>query len=180
MLRPTFESSLRRPSGCALADRSLNLRLIWAVAFWVPAVAGWAQASAEPPRAATSETAVATPAEVPGQAGLRVYLDPETGKLTSTPSTGQVEALSTDLAPLGWTSEGLEPFALHTGGRGVYLQGRFRSALTVRVTENGDYELRCVDGPGHAHPAADGPEMADPHELPPARPAQTAVEWVER
>ena len=133
-----------------------------------PAVALWAEAVAEGEGDGT--LAVAAPAP----AGLRAYIDPETGELTSTPSPEQVEALSKDFAPgLNTSSEGLVPFALRSGGRGVFLQGRFLSALKVRSTGEGGFELSCTSDLGHSPPVEAAAETH--HHRPAAQP-----HWVER
>lgn len=79
-------------------------------------------------------------------AGLRAYVDPETGELTSTPSPAQVEHLNRALElSMRWSGEDLEPFELRRGGKGVFLDGRFQSALVVRWSEEGAHEYRCVE-----------------------------------
>ena len=100
-------------------------------------------------------------AAAPTREGLRVYLDPETGELTSTPSRDQVEALSKKILSeepaLSRLSAGLEPFDLERGGRGVYLAGRFQSALVVRRTEDSSFEPVCTDAAEHASAALAAP-----------------------
>ncbi|MCP4653798.1 MAG: hypothetical protein GY856_00115 [bacterium] len=84
--------------------------------------------------------------ETPAASGLRAYIDPETGELVSVPSLQQVEALSKSLEQtLSRSSEGLEPFELSLGGRGVHLRGRFQSALVVRLEADGGLEFSCVE-----------------------------------
>ncbi len=82
--------------------------------------------------------------------GLRAYIDPETGELTSTPTAEQLEVFTKSSAPsLEFSSEGLETFLLQRGGRGVRIEGRFLSALKVRRNADGSMEVICED-PDHA------------------------------
>lgn len=122
-------------------------------------------------------------------AGWRVYLDPETGEVTSTPSALQVQTLSERLdsklesAALNRSSVGLEPFELRRGGRGVFLEGRYQSALRARFVD-GRVEVECVDaGHDHAsgveHPAPDA-GIAGERTVLSAPPASETIEWVER
>ena len=128
---------------------------------------------------ATSALLAESPGEetetvAPARAGLRAYLDPETGELTSTPSREQVEALSEDVRShalekaLSRSSAGLEPFALERGGRGIFLEGRFQSALVVRRRDDGGFQLVCADDAEHA-----GEALTEP---PPA----ASPQWVEK
>lgn len=84
--------------------------------------------------------------EVSATSGWRAYVDPETGELNSVPSREQVEALTkSPERTIRRSSEGLEPFELSLGGRGVHLRGRFQSALVVHIDADGGLELACVD-----------------------------------
>ena len=118
-------------------------------------------------------------AATPASAGLRVYIDPDTGELTSTPSPRQVEALSKSLEPtLSRSSVGLEPFELSLGGRGLYLEGRFQSALVVRLDGSGGFELSCVDDPGYVEAIL---ELHDLVPVAPLRPSpQGTQQWEEK
>lgn len=118
--------------------------------------------------------------ETPAPAGLRAYVDPATGELTSTPSREQVEALNKSLAQtLSRSTVGLEPFDLPRGGRGVYLERRFQSALMVKLDANGEAAPVCVDGPKHA---AAGFALQDfaPVEPTLAPPPSGQVKWEEK
>ncbi len=90
--------------------------------------------------------------EVPAPAaGLRVFVDPETGALTSKASPEQTERLSDWMRhALSRTAEGLESFPLTQGGIGLHLGGRFQSATVVRVRPDGNFEWSCVDHHLHA------------------------------
>ena len=135
----------------------------------LPVAAGNDDAAPEPTVAEAQETVAATepgdgaPArstEAGPRSGLLVFVDPETGELTE-PTPEQEERMRGRMAapsPLGSnkSSQGLVPFPLEDGGRGVFLQKRFRSALRVQVLDDGSYEIRCSDHPdrpaGHEHP----------------------------
>ncbi len=122
---------------------------------------------------AAEKTAVDQPPAAAAPAGLRAFIDPETGELTSTPSRRQIEELSRLIeqqtlssveGPLSRSSAGLETFELATGGRGVHLKGRFQHALAVRVVEVGELELVCRDDApktDHQHPAVTPAEWAE-------------------
>lgn len=127
-----------------------------------------AQAPGSPDVAEPSAVAPDTaPAEAPA-AGLRIYVDPETGELTSTPTPEQAERLSAALAPL-LERPVEEPvlFEIPGGGTGVFVGRRFASAMVVRVKADGTFELGCADR-DHAHqllaapPAAAGAAAAAP------------------
>ena len=112
-------------------------------------------------------------APVPHSDGLRIYRDPETGAWLEAPTPEQEQALNDKLLgdrfDQGGTyhdDAGLVPFALEGGGRGVFLAGRFTSALWVHRHADGTLHLACdsVDGahaPGTpsegALPVADEP-----------------------
>ncbi len=109
-------------------------------------------------------------------AGLTVFIDPETGAITDQPSAEQraalneaVKSLHSSLSSaLSKSTEGLVAFELRHGGHGVYLDGRFQSALILRPRADGSFALGCAD-----HPDEVVEMLATP--APPA-----ATEWVER
>jgi hypothetical protein len=129
------------------------------MAFGLPPAAGaqpaGAPAAAEPAAAAPDTASGAAPA-----AGLRIYVDPETGELTSTPTPEQTERLSAALAPL-LERPVEEPvfFEIPGGGTGVFVGRRFASAMVVRVRADGTFELGCAD-PDHAHQMLAAPPSA--------------------
>ncbi len=99
-----------------------------------------------------------------GSLGLRAFIDPVTGELTSNPSPDQVgRLLEASSALFSRSTEGLRPFPLPGGGRGVFLQGRFHSATGLRVTKDGSWEMTCVSPSGsssdaaHTHAASSAP-----------------------
>jgi hypothetical protein len=100
------------------------------------------------PEAASAESA--EPSAV-ARDGMKVFVDPETGKVMEKPSRQQTEALSPELAKaLSRSTEGLRVFDLPNGGKGVDLDGRFQHVLMVRVRPDGSLETVCVN---HRHEA---------------------------
>lgn len=95
-------------------------------------------------------TAPAAEAAVPVAAqSMRLYLDPETGEMTSVPSAAQMEALDKELTPeerkaLDRSSDDLTPVRLPDGkGVMVDLQGRFQSVATVHMSADGQPQTDC-------------------------------------
>lgn len=84
--------------------------------------------------------------------GLRVYRDPETGALIEQPTPAQEKAFEERFltTPLARTDFGIEPFPLENGGRGVFLDRRFLSTLTLRRDSSGSLHPVCGanHGPG--------------------------------
>lgn len=92
----------------------------------------------------THESAASVSA--PGSSAMRVYLDPETGEVTSTPTadaTFEIEA-ALDNA-LRHDTEGLAQVS-HTGGAvSINLDGRYNDVMVVRVDANGKQEFCTGD-----------------------------------
>lgn len=96
-----------------------------------------------------------------GQAGLRVYIDPETGEILDEippEAREKIERRARERYPLNYSHEGLESVTLPDGSVLVDLQGRFRSLQAVRRNDDGTLEHLCTQHPGalhqflHAHP----------------------------
>jgi hypothetical protein len=91
----------------------------------------------------THESA-ANVASATGSSAMRVYLDPETGTVTSTPSANA--SIEIDAAmdnALRHDTEGL-PQDTHAGGAvSINLDGRYNDVMVVRVGPNGKQEL-CI------------------------------------
>lgn len=83
-------------------------------------------------------------------AGVRAFVDPATGKLTTNPTRAQLQSLALQARSASWSRSvvGLRPFELSRGGRGLDLQGRFQTALRVERGEDGNFYQTCGD-PGH-------------------------------
>lgn len=81
--------------------------------------------------------------------GYRVYIDPATGTLTSTPNGTDPITLDKDMQnALSNSAEGLrvEPSPVEGGGMMIQLDGRFRSVSTAAVDEDGEAVVPCVTG----------------------------------
>ena len=72
------------------------------------------------------------------QQGMRVYIDPVTGKPTSPPEESE-KALPANATRLNTSSQGLVevPSQVQGGGTMVDLQGRFQSSTSATVGEDG-------------------------------------------
>jgi hypothetical protein len=83
-------------------------------------------------------------------AGVRAFVDPATGELTSSPTRAQLErlALQARSSSVARSVVGLRPFELSRGGRGLNLQGRFQTALRVERGADGNFYQTCGD-PAH-------------------------------
>ncbi len=95
-------------------------------------------------------TALGSEAAPVGAAGMRLYVDPDTGEFLETPSEPiSLELAQDGLSPYSTSVEGLVEVDAPGGGKMVYLRGRFRMAYTVTVDESGVVHAGC----GHRHPA---------------------------
>jgi len=106
--------------------------------------------AADNAKSATPPAKQATP-----QAGVRIYRDPQTGQRTSQPTPEQrrnAAAIDAQNPAFNHSSEGLVERPLPNGGYIVDLEGRFQSAVGVRVGKDGKREFYC-DEPGHTPPA---------------------------
>jgi hypothetical protein len=78
-------------------------------------------------------------------------VDPETAEGSALRDRQKSDALSAPLAnALNRSIEGLRPFELKNGGRGIHLEGRFQHALVARVKEDGSLEIVCINHPHEA------------------------------
>jgi hypothetical protein len=114
----------------------------------------------------TFESAVQTTSiSSPDANAMRVYLDPETGDLTSTPPADAVITVDPEMEHLlRHDSEGLTQVTNPDGG--VFLQndGRYGDVLVVRIGENGKMTLCVNDAKAYADAINDktsptGPEV---------------------
>ncbi len=85
------------------------------------------------------------------QVGMRVFVDPDTGKITANPGEAQLRELNEIEAnnpSLNQSDVGLVEYALPNGGIGKDLQGRFQSTMVMHVDANGKQTVVC-DQPAH-------------------------------
>ncbi len=96
------------------------------------------------------------------QAGVRVYVDPATGRRINHPTAEQraaAAATDRDNPAFNTSSDGLVSKPLPGGGVLVHLDGRFRSSVSVHRNADGSLVQTCSDpmheslGAGHAHAA---------------------------
>jgi hypothetical protein len=117
-----------------------------------------------PPQPAEPEAVEAdAPADAAAEAGVRVYVDPATGRRTSVPAAatrGQLEAAIARDRAFSQSTEGLVEEPAPGGGTLMHLQGRFQSTFTATRDADGKLVFGCSDathsalGPhDHAVPA---------------------------
>jgi len=113
------------------------------VSLAAPALAGdEPAAAAQEEQTAVQATATATPVAA---AGLIIYIDPETGRPTSTPTEAQRAAMQSALAELlNYSDEGLVEVVMPDGSVVMDLQGRFQSTLIVQVAPDGTQHFKQV------------------------------------
>lgn len=108
-----------------------------------PALAGEVDETPAAPTAAVSPTAAA--GAPPQGAGMVAYIDPETGRLTSSPSEAQRAEMRAALAAvLDRSQDGLYDVMLPDGSVMRDLQGRFQNAVVVRFADDGTQTNGCV------------------------------------
>ncbi len=70
--------------------------------------------------------------------GMKIYLDPETGDVTSTPTGEAATQLDPEMANLlRHDSEGLQEVAMPNGGYFLNTDGRYGDVVVLRVDANG-------------------------------------------
>jgi hypothetical protein len=85
----------------------------------------------------THESA-ANAVSAPGSSAMRVYLDPETGTVTSTPSASATIEIDAAMEnTLRHDDEGLVIDSHAGGAKSMNLQGRYGDVVMVRIGENG-------------------------------------------
>lgn len=105
------------------------------------AAAGLGLASALPgPR---TQTAAAPPAPPFPAAGLRVHVDPATGRMVPRPAAAQATPALLPAAQPGLVEE---PGTTAAGGFKVTSRGQFQSAVVLRVGPDGKPIMTCVEG----------------------------------
>lgn len=92
----------------------------------------------------TKPTATPEVASAPGEAGMRIYMDPETGTYGPLPA-GAEPVVS--INPLNDSDEGLVRVQLPDGSLMVDLQGRFQEYFVVQMTPSGKRVVKCVQDP---------------------------------
>lgn len=102
-------------------------------------------------RAAIQETTARTPTATQG---MRVYRDPQTGRLGPPPPGVQPPGLSAaELRMLNRSDQGLVQRVLPHGGVAVDLQGRYQNMAVATVDEDGRAAVNCQLTPAQARAA---------------------------
>lgn len=91
--------------------------------------------------AALAEQA-APSAAPPAEAGMRVHVDPATGRMLETPAADPAQRRAADRAPLQ-EQDGATP----QGGKMVVLDDRFHSEMRVEVPKDGKASTDCAPAP---------------------------------
>jgi len=95
----------------------------------------------------TARTTAATPVLAPAEAGMRIYMDPETGTIGPRPAG---MAVADGINPLNDTDAGLVQVRLPDGSYMIDLQGRFEEYYVVQMTPEGKRLVKCVQDPKQA------------------------------
>ena len=106
----------------------------------------------------TSGRAAATSSKAePGQAGMRAYIDPETG--TFGPPTAEQAALAGQDIIVD-SGEGLVEERMPNGAVKIDLQGQFQDYVVVRLDASGHRIVSCVKNPKLTLPNGPAPAVA--------------------
>jgi hypothetical protein len=112
------------------------------------AAAHAADATSPPPAPACTAPVAATSAatDSAGGAGMLAFIDPQTGRLTSTPTAEQRAALRAALAALlNESTEGLVAVRHADGRLSMDVTGRFMHTATVNLQPSGEPSLACTN-----------------------------------
>ena len=102
----------------------------------------------ETPVAGTVAIAAAGGSPV-SSAGMRLYVDPDTGEFVETPSEASaVETAQDEMGQFSTSTAGLFEEEAPGGGIMVNLQGRFQQAYIATIDESGNLSAGC----GHMRP----------------------------
>jgi len=118
-------------------------------------------AADEGPQTQRPETSMVTPeAQLPaGAEGKMVFIDPATGRVSSTPTAEQRAAMQARVADmLSQSDEGLLDEVLANGAVLRDLQGRFQSATVVRIAPDGSQRQECTTNLTEATTAGQQPK----------------------
>jgi hypothetical protein len=109
-------------------------------------------AAVEPVAAAPARRTPSTPATslAPGEAGMRVFHDPETGGITHVPPRGYVDPLTVQRLE---RPDELPLVVLPDGSEMVVLDERFEEVMVMTLTPDGRRIVTCSQYPaaGHEH-----------------------------
>ncbi len=100
--------------------------------------------AAKTPAPAIERAPAVSPQAAPGQAGMRAYIDPETGMLG--PPTADQAALAGQDVIID-SGEGLVEERLPNGAVKMDLQGQFQEYAIMQLDANGHLVMRCIPNP---------------------------------
>jgi hypothetical protein len=96
------------------------------------------------------------------EASRVIYLDPQTGKLTSKRPAGvaPLRLSEKELNAMSKSTDGLEQVQMSNGGYKLDYQGRFQNYSVVTLDQNGKQKHHCLSGDGidHKHDVEKGDE----------------------
>lgn len=150
---PTAGTPAVIPSPARAVFRPLAV-LVTVVALFAPAGAAGAEEPATPSGDSVPPLLrpVPAPAEPGDEAGLRIYVNPLTGRFTSRPSPLQVLRLSQAIEEARPERRGdFRRFELPQGGTGIYVGDRFMTSTVAHTGPDGELHLRCSHGPDEPH-----------------------------
>ncbi len=125
---------------------------------WVSAGEGKDETVACDVPAGQLETAAQSPIAAQG---MRVYRDPQTGRLGPRPPGAAQRGLTTaEQHMLNRSDKGLRPRTLPGGGVAVDLQGRYRSMAVATVGADGKAAVNCTLTPAQAAAALQAGEQS--------------------
>jgi hypothetical protein len=129
----------------------------WVYLCLVAILLGWAVSAcsalgcdADAQAGAPADVTIAQPAEQPaGQAGMRAYFDPKTGKMGPPPADQAAPAASAaEQSAYSTSGQGLSLVPAPGGGQMIDLQGRFQATITATLKPDGTVQTEC-------HPSGD-------------------------
>lgn len=85
--------------------------------------------------------------QTPGEAGLKAYVDPETGTLTSTPPRSATPLAAAEVV----RPDHLPEIQLEDGSYMVRLDERFEESVVMTIDASGRKVMTCTQHPGAAH-----------------------------
>ena len=136
---------------------------LFVVTLALPALAADQPQPSDPPPPAEDRAPASTEPAV--TSGVRVYIDPETGRRTSTPTDEQRRATAAQDA-LNRNLDGHDQFTTETLPSGAVLlrtHGRNQSVVIAKPGADGRAEVQCTD-PLHQHLHAAEPTSSPTHD----------------
>ena len=161
-----YPRALRRVAACQ-EDVQVNIPLKM-LCCALACAAACSVAATEPAQTAPAKTAKPEAAvETKAAQGMRAYVDPETGALSSTPVTPeQQQAAQASDPAFRQDDAGIAVIHLPDGSKMAHLQGRFEMATVATVAADGSIKTVCNDADAHASSAHSHEAPATPEATP--------------